>query len=772
MNKSFYNNFPNQLVSSSKRTDKWYKKCIDAAIQYIHVDYHGVRQTYENKLENYNLANDIFDPTSLKRSLTPLYMRSDKTKEFPIHMQHYPIATQKIDLLVGEEANRKFNFTARVTNDDAITEKENEKNKILNEFFISNLQNSTDPAEFKNKLQEKVDYINYDYQDKREKMANQILTYYYGYLDMREMFNRGYADLLISSEEIYRADVIGNEPMLYKCNPLGITVIGGSSSQFLEDADIIIEDQYMSSSGLIDVLYDYLTEKEIKNIESGLSSGMEGGRANITPMGSTEPDYIIVDEAIDYHQESATAEHRQFPTINNSGEIRVTRVVWKGKKRIGILTYFDENGNQQQEMVHEKYELDKANGDISINYLWINEALEGTRIGNKQDGIYVKMQPLPVQNRKIDNISKCSLGYVGVFANVNTNRAMSLMDRLKPFQFLYNMYMNKLNLIYAKYKGPIYRMDFSLMPDDYSVHEWMYYADILGWELADPFNEGQTGVAQGKLAGHMNQTSGVKDASLYNIIQQTIDMLNYIEMQTGAVSGITKAREGQIHQREAVSNVTREINQSAHITEKWFMIHDQVKRKALELFLEVAKYAFKNKSKKAQYVLDDMTTSVLEIDGELLNEAQYGIQITSSSETQELFRSLKELGHAGLQNDKLTFAQLMDIYTDSSIASIKRKIEKGEKDKLERDQTQLDQAKEIEQMKAQSKQLETQEKNKVELIKQANEIQSKILLARMEINSKEKISSEDRKLDKELAEMNKSLEEQKIKAIGKTKTSS
>ena len=765
--KSFYNNFPVQTKTQSQRSEQWYKDCVDAAIKYINLDYHGIRQTYENKIKNYNLANDIFDLRDLKETLTPLYAKSTK---FPTKMMHYPIAIQKIDLLAGEELKRKFNFTARVVNDDAITQKEEEKDKQLEQFFLEELKANSTPEEFEKALQEKSHYLNYEYQDVREKMANQILTYYWRELDLKELFNRGFNDLLIASEEIYRADIIGNEPVLLRCNPLSIHVIGGNTSPFVEDADIIIDDKYMTPADIVDYYYDVLTLSQIKTIEKGMTSSFDG-RNGIRVAGADEPDQILIREIMDNHDATGLHNHGSYPSVNENGEIRVSRVVWKSRKKVNVLTYFDEQGEQQQEIVHEKYEVDESKGEIDLSPLWINEALEGTRIGDSQNGIYVKMQPLPVQNRKLDNISKCSLGYVGVYANINTNRALSLMDRLKPYQFLYNLYMNKLNMINAKYKGPMYDLDMTQIPDDYTTEEWMYYAETLSWKLRDPFNEGNKGAATGKLAGGMQQGPGVVDANMYSYIQQTIDMLNYIEMQAGSISGITKSREGQIHQSEAVSNVTREINQSAHMTEKWFSMHDQVKRKALELFLETVKYSFRNKNKKMQYILDDMTSKVLELDGDLLNEAQYGIQIVDTSDVQQLFNSLKELAHAGLQNDKVTFAQLMDVYTDNSITSIKRKLEKAEQDKYDRDQKQLDAQKEMQQMQMQQAAMEKEGQTELEMLKQANELDFKILELKMTLASKEKLSDDELKLEEELTKMKLRVEEMKIKAIGKKEKS-
>lgn len=76
-------------------------------------------------------------------------------------------------------------------------------------------------------------------------------------------------------------------------------------------------------------------------------------------------------------------------------------------------------------------------------------------------------------------------------------------------------------------------------------------------------------------------------------------------MEMSEVAGITKQREGQVANRETVGGVERATLQSSHITEYLFLIHDDVKKRALEAFLETAKIALKGRSKKFQYLLSD-----------------------------------------------------------------------------------------------------------------------------------------------------------------------
>src|SRR6056297_4330884 len=87
------------------------------------------------------------------------------------------------------------------------------------------------------------------------------------------------------------------------------------------------------------------------------------------------------------------------------GNVRVIRARWLGRRKIGRLTYFDENGDEQERLVPESYKIDKEAGE-QVKWIWINEAYEGTKLG---EDIYVKLQPREIQMRHFNNKSKCFL---------------------------------------------------------------------------------------------------------------------------------------------------------------------------------------------------------------------------------------------------------------------------------------------------------------------------------------------------------------------------
>ena len=307
------------------------------------------------------------------------------------------------------------------------------------------------------------------------------------------------------------------------------------------------------------------------------------------------------------------------------------------------------------------------------------------------------MQPRPVQFRKMENPSKCHPGIVGTIYNTNDNIGVSLMDRMKPYQYLYNILAYNTELAVSKNYGKIMRLDLASIPEGWQIDKWMSFSQGMNIAVYDSFKEGNKGAAQGRLAGGMNAQAPVIDMEMGNTIQLYMNMMSFIKQEMGEIAGVSNARQGQIETREAVSNTEREITQSSHITEYWFAEHEYTKVRCLEMLLDTAKIAWKNtQNKKVQHVLDDGSTVLFNIDDEFM-ESEYGIQVTNGAKSFELIQNLKQLAHAGIQNQMINFSQLMDIYTTDSVSSIRRKIQRSEQEMQQRQAEEQKQAQQMQQ---------------------------------------------------------------------------
>jgi len=321
-----------------------------------------------------------------------------------------------------------------------------------------------------------------------------------------------------------------------------------------------------------------------------------------------------------------------------------------------------------------------------------------------------------------------------------------------------------------------------MIPDNWEVDKWMYYAEIHGWAVKDSFKEAKKGAAQGKLAGTMNSSADTINLELGNYIQQHVMMLAFIETQLGKIAGVSDQRQGQIENRELVGNVERSVTQSSHITEKWFALHGSVKVRAMNLLLETAKHAWrKETNKQVQYVLDDMSTAMIRIDGEQINDADYGVMITDASSDTEIFNAIKGLAQAGLQNDKINFSTIIDIYMTPSMSAVRRKIESAEATKIQQVQEAQQHEQDLQQQQIQANAQTQQDQRDFELLKIDKEhenamalelLKAKVLLEKQskdldydgtpDVVEFEKIQKEERVKQSELASKEK-LETAKLK---------
>ena len=737
--------FPFQKKSTSSKGKSFVIDCIESAINLSYSKNSEMLQSKRDMAINYNLRSDILDERDVEKAVNPWGI---KGATFPAKMQNYPIANPKIDLLIGEEFKRRFDWRVTVVNPDAISEKEdNMRDQMKKMVADALLAKNYDEKELEQQLVKAQKFSKYESQDLRERRATQYLQYLWKEQELNIKFNRGFEDALVAAMEVYHVDIVGGEPVVRKCDPMSITVIRGGTSYKIEDADIIIEDTYQPIRWVIDNYYDHLTPAEIDKIERGYIGNQSANNIINYQFGQPVQNPLrIAPESKEGEIESYSIidldnySNQNVAAYDDNGNVRVVKVNWVSMRKVGEVTWYDEEGELQKKLVDENYIADEALGE-HVEWFWINEWWEGTRIA---EDIYVKWGPRPIQFRRMGNKSIGGSGYVGTLYNTNTSQARSLMDRMKPYQYLYNVFMYRTELAFAKSKGKIATLDLSKVPDEWSMDKWMYYAEILGWAAEDPFKEGNKGAATGKIAGMMNQNSRVLDLEMGNYIQQHVMMLEFIKQQLGEIAGVTSQREGHIDNRETVGGIERAVTQSSHITEKWFMLHDHTKLRVLETLLETAKYAWRNKNNtKLQYISDEMSSVITEVDGQLFNEADYGIMISNSTNDAELVSAMKQLAQAGMQNDKINFSGLMDIYLSESMSSMRRKIEQYEEESLQRQEQQMqaqnEAVQEAAQMQAQSDEAEREQRFQEKIL----DSETKITIAQINAASRNNGEGED-----------------------------
>ena len=735
-------NLPPQQLPFSKKNKKWRKKHLDWADSKTFTDNSLVRKSVIHKKINYDLLNGRLHMQDLELILNP---ESIKAGYVPDRIQHYPIMNSKLNVLRGEESKRVFDYKVVVTNPNSISEIETTKKNLMMAQLQQMLQNTAQSEEeFNQELEKLNDYYTYEWQDMREIRANALLNHYVKEYNLPVLFNQGFMDAMTVGEEIYQCDIVGGEPVIERINPLKIRVFKSGYSNRIEDAEVIILEDYWSPSKVVDVFYDVLTKKDREFLENAPDNVIQGA---VDSMDNIDERYGFVnaqmiddvfttgDNLVDAFNLFTDSSYDSLMPYDLNGNVRVLRMYWKSRRRIKkVKSYDPQTGEAVYNFYPETYEEREELGE-EAKVFYINEAWEGTKIGSD---IYVNMRPRVVQYNRLSNPSRCHFGIVGSIYNLNDSRPFSLVDMMKQYNYLYDAVHDRLNKMLARNWGKIINLDLAKVPKGWDIDKWMYYAKVNGIAVVDSFKEGNIGAATGKLAGALNNAnSGVIDAEFGNNIQQLINLLEFIKLEMSEVAGISKQREGQIANRETVGGVERATLQSSHITEWLFLLHEDVKKRALECFLETAKVALKGSSKKFQYLMSDNSRQIINIDGDEFAESDYGLVVDNSEGLQKLQSQMETLAQAALQNQTLSFSTIMKVYNSSSLAEKQRLIEKDERAMQERQaqaaQEERESAQLIKQMELEAEQAKLEHED----ILNQRDNETKILVAEIGAASKQ-----------------------------------
>ena len=727
--------FPPQQLPFSKKTKAWRKACVDVGDDHSCLHNMYARKSWYDMTINYDLINGKIHMQDIKAIVNPYGIEASF---IPEEIQHHSVINPKLNVLRGEESKRLFDARLIVTNPTAISEMEEEKNRQVNQKLQELIQDvSQSEDEFNRELEKLDDYFTFEYQDKRELRGNRFLNHYMRELEFSQKFNKGFVDAYTVGEEVYQCDIIGGEPTLEKINPRHLRILRAGDSEKIEDADMLVLERYKAPGWVVDAYWDQLSPKDLQKIEQGANAqynsvhdSMDNIDARVgNPIIPLFNDWQAGDKIITTNELFNDEEVNQLTPYDINGNVRVLTVYWKSRRKIKKVKSFDpETGEEQFNFYPETYHCDPLKGEEEQTF-WVNEAWEGTKIA---EDIYVNMRPRPVQYNRLSNPSRCHFGIVGSIYSINGDEPYSLVDAVKSDAYFYDIVYDRLKKLVTKNMGKLARLDFAKVPKGWDIDKWMYFAIVNGIAVEDSFKEGNIGAATGKLAGGLNNaTTGVADLSLGNEIQFHMNMLEWIKTNVGELLGISRQREGQISNRETVGGVERATLQSSHITEWLFFIHDSVKRRAVECWLETAKIAYRGRKIKFNYLLDDGSRKLMEIDGDEFAECDYGLVVDSGNDVQELNQNLGQLAQAALQNDKMNFSTLMKIYTTKSLSEKQRLIENYERRVEEQRQRELQQTQQLQQQQMQiNAQLEEQ-KQQLEYQMHQEDNETKILVAKI-----------------------------------------
>jgi hypothetical protein len=715
---AYLNIFPDQFKTDKEKQDEsWIKNTMDYFANKAYSEYIKNRDTF---VKNYDLMKGILRMED--------FYQEEQVKSFtdmltadlglPAYVKMYSIITTPVNELVGEISKRPDTFRVKAFDDDSKSEELEFKTGILQEYVLQEAKKQIlekvalegeeiDEEQLQqmtmNEVKDELD----SYTSVAEKWANHILTCQKAEFNMKEKSEDAFRDMLISGREFYHI-YEDNSKLGFNvevANPKNVWFLTTPDRKYISDptgraqgayaAGIV---QVMELSEIIESIPD-LTKEEIDHLRSSLQDyGLINvrdsnlGNPNVAP-GIDSVQYDTYDPLVLQTRMMVESEMKE----NNDGlkdflgltsnvssfgyKYVVVRAYWISKKKIGKLIYTDEMGNEQSTLVDENYKSGTIPTQISLEWGWINQWYQGTKIG--PDIYHIKPYKL---------LSYCPI--IGITYEVKNTESKSLVDLMKPFQVIYNVCMNQLYKLLEKEVGKVQLMSIRHIPipKDGDAQDAL---DI--WEM-EARNRGVVFIDDSpenlKSPSSFNQFTSL-DLTRTQEIQARYTLAQQIKNECWELVGMSRQRMGSVSASESATGTNTAMQQSYSQTEPLFVAHEYVMGQVYQSIIDAALYIESAKPQSTlSYVTSEGESAFVQVNGSDLKFRDLKVFLTNRPEDNKMFEELRGLAQPLMQNGGSLY-DVIELYSTKSVRQMKKvfKSLKDKQDAMQQQQAQLEQQK-------------------------------------------------------------------------------
>ncbi len=736
---AYLNIFPDQFKTDKEKQDEsWIKNTMDYFANKAYAEYVKNRDTF---VKNYDLMKGIlrmedFYQEPQVRSFTDV-LTADL--QLPAYVKMYSIITTPVNELVGEISKRPDTFRVKAFDDDSKSEELEFKTEILQQYVLGKAKQQilANAAISGQELSdEEVQQMTMDdvkdtldsYTSVAEKWANHVLTCQKVEFNVKEKSEDAFRDMLISGREFYHI-YEDNSKLGFNidvANPKNTWFLTTPDRKYISDPTGRAQGAYaagtvqvMELSEIIESIPD-LTKEEIDHLRSSLQ---DYGLINVRESNLGNPNVVPGIDSVTYDTfdplvlqtrmiiESEMKENNDglkdflglTSNVSSFGyKYVVVRCYWMSKKKIGKLIYLDELGNEQSVLVDENYKSGTIPTQQSLEWGWINQWYQGTKIG--PDIYHVKPFKL---------LNYCPI--IGITFEVKNTEAKSLVDLMKPFQVLYNVCMNQLYKLLEKEVGKVYLTSIRHIPvpKDGDAQDAL---DV--WEL-EARNRGVVFIDDSpenlKSPSSFNQFRDI-DLTRTQEIQSRYTLAQQLKNECWELVGMSRQRMGSITASESATGVNTAVQQSYSQTEPLFIAHEYVMGQLYQAIIDAALYV---ESKKPQstlsYITSEGESAFVSVNGSDLKFRDLKVFLTNRPEDTQMFNELRQLAQPLMQNGGSLY-DVIELYSTKSMRQMK-KVFKELRDKqdaiqqqqLQTQQQQVEQQGQIAQAQLQQSQIQKEQ---------------------------------------------------------------
>ena len=742
---AYLNIFPDQFkTEKQKRDDSWVKNTMDYFSNKAYAEYVKNRDTF---VKNYDLMKGILrredfliDEPEVK-SFTDMLIED---VELPAYVKHYSIITTPVNELVGEISKRPDTFRVKAFDDDSQAQELQFKTDTLKAYVINQVKQqvmtkaamsgqevSMEDIE-KITMEQVKDQLD-SYTSVAEKWGNHILTSQKADFNLKEKSEDAFRDLLISAREFYHI-YEDNSKLGFNievANPKNTWFLTTPDRKYISDPTGRAQGAY--AAGTVEVMelsqiiesFPDITKDEIDHLRSSLQ---DYGLINVRESNLGNPDAIPGQDSVMYDTydplvlqtrmiiESEMKENNDglkdflglTSNVSSFGyKYVVVRSYWISKKKIGKLIYTDELGNEQSVLVDESYKSGDMPSEISLEWGWINQWYQGTKIG--PDIYHVKPFKL---------LNYCPI--IGTIYEVKNTEARSLVDLMKPFQVIYNVCMNQLYKLLEKEVGKVQLMSLRHIPipkdgdAQDALDVWEMEARTRGVVFIDDSPENLKGPSSFNQFTSLDLTRTQEIQARYTLAQQ-------MKIECWELIGMSKQRMGSIAASETATGTQTALSQSYSQTEPLFVAHEYVMGQLYQAIIDSALYIESSKPQSTlSYITNEGESAFVQVNGSDLKLRDLKVFLTNRPEDSQMFNELRQLSQALIQNGG-TLYDVIELYSTKSMREMKKTFKDLRDRQMEQQQQQLQLQQQQQEQQGKIAQAQIQEAARMAQEKQANE---------------------------------------------------
>ncbi len=681
--------FPLQRVPNSKKKEaEWYAACTDWIIA------QGQANKDISELEvKYSILQGNIPDSFYKKILNPYNATQEKYKRFPATMRNYDLMKGIIRRYVSEYIKNPHDFIVGANNPEVVLARDaklrQELQVIVQQKVAARIQESyqqfinegNDPKQFDPQsaidIEAFIKEFNENYIDDISDQGQKLLNVIQDITEDTLLYSRAYFDFVTFGEAYTYTDVVGNRLVKRVVSPRDAFPINNDGI-FREDDDMFCERRKMSYQQIVDEFDDYLDDKQREFLNTYYA------RTSVntpTELAFSTYENYFPDICKKYSTEDRNL-FKRSPNMmrdTNTDLYDVWHVVWRGEARSALVTFVNENGLIDTRVEEDNYVLNAAMGDVSIDYIYVPQVYECTRIGTRNDAIY------PYGARPIAYNRGGKLPYNGINELLPGFGKFSIIDIVTPYQVFYNIVSYHREMTIAKNKLNILMLAKSLLgkvPED-TIYKMLADGTLL---IDDTNDQGmlraqQVRILQNNIGDYLTQLTNLL-AEIKNSANEQVDMTpqRYGEIANSAGKGVTE--EAVI--RGSMGTVILEY------------MMDCMRERDYSRDLDYTKLAW----------IDGLDTSYRDINGVLkylsldINShvyADYLIKAKNSVKEQDKLRQLQNYAFSAAQNGDNMMA--IAAIEGDNVAAITKLIKKYQEQKDAHEE-------QLQQMEQQTKQME------------------------------------------------------------------